>query len=157
MTNWKVLGILLIVFGIITLAGSAFIYSYQMSQDGDLVYEDGNWYELRANPQVVSLMGTGMLVGICCIIVGLAMLFVDDDKRKAIRPGSYYQQTMEPSEQDRLMAARYAPQQKTETDRPHKYPVTVIEQGQPVNFCAGCGRKAGPEAMFCEWCGRRLK
>lgn len=129
MGNWKSFGIVLIVFGVITLAGSGFVYMYQMSQDGDIVYEDGNWYELRANPQVVSLMGTGMLVGICCIIVGLAMLFVNEEKRTAqkIRPGSYYQQPF--------------------VDNP---------PALPVNYCPGCGRQTGTNALFCEGCGRRL-
>jgi len=127
--KWKDFGILLIVFGVITLAVSGLIYNYQMSQDGDIIYKDGNWYELSANPQVVSLMGTGMLVGICCIVIGLVMLFVQEEKHTAqkIRPGSYYQQQ-------------------------------AIESpsGLPVNYCPGCGRQVGPSATFCENCGRRL-
>lgn len=151
MTNWKVLGILLIVFGVVTLAGSAFIYSYQMSQDGDIVYENGNWYELQANPQVISLMTAGMIVGGSCILIGIISMFAGNSNK--VRP-------IDPRQQD-----RYATQQsagRSEAPRAHKYPVTVVEQGYqpetnaPVNFCQGCGRKIVPGATFCEGCGRRL-
>lgn len=146
MERYKGVGIALIVFGVITLAGSAFIYSYQMSQDGDLVYENGNLYELRANPKVLSLMTAGMVVGGSCILLGIVVIVIEGDRSKINR--------IDPREQDRLMKSRNAPSQPRPAS---KVPVTVI--GAPersVSYCQGCGRQAVPGAVFCEGCGRRL-
>lgn len=131
MGNLKIIGTLVLVFGIITLAGSAMVYNYQMSQDGDVVYKNGNWYELQANPSVVALMTLGMIVGGILAIIGF-LVYLGDEKQptaQKIRPGSYYA-TME---------------------QPLQQPVQL-----PTNYCPGCGRSVGPGAAFCEGCGRRL-
>jgi len=65
--KYSIAAIILIIFGTITLGGSAAIYNYQMSQDGDIVYENGNWYELHANPLVISIMTLGMIIGTVCL------------------------------------------------------------------------------------------
>lgn len=125
------IGTLLLVFGIITLGGSAMVYNYQMSQDGDMIWRDGNLYELQANPSVVALMTLGMIVGGICVLFGLLVYMSDDKKPTAqkIRPGSYY------------AAMEQTLQQPAQL---------------PTNYCPGCGRSVGPSATFCEGCGRRL-
>ncbi|MBN1110188.1 MAG: zinc ribbon domain-containing protein [Methanomassiliicoccales archaeon] len=134
MGKWQQIGVVLIIFGVVTLGGSAFIYNHQMSQDGDLVWRDGNLYELHANPSVLALMTLGMIIGGICTLLGILSYFTPEEKRaQKIRPGSYYN-TLQQS-------------------------ILQIDQRSeqlPVNFCPGCGRAVQPGATFCEGCGRRL-
>jgi len=122
-SSWKTWGVILILFGIVTLGGSAMIYNYQMSQDGDIVYQNGNWYELPANPNVIALMTLGMVVGGIITLIGFLAYFNKDEEPIMHR-----------------VPLQYAP--PSATPLPINYCPGCGRQTPPgALFCEGCGRK----------------
>jgi uncharacterized membrane protein len=77
----RTIGILILIFGLITFIPSLMVYQYQMSQDGKIEWITSTSYiQSYANPEVVALMTAGMAIGVICIVIGLVIYAANLEK-----------------------------------------------------------------------------
>lgn len=123
-------GLVLLFVGGLVFAFSLFVHNMLQAKDGDMFYENGVWYTYQVNPVALGAFFGLAILGAVIMLVGVVVFLGYRENESA---ASYYQ-------------------------RPEvHYHTKETPKVLPVNYCPGCGRQTGMNALFCEGCGRRLQ